>query len=75
MNDKVREITLRRKAARRGLRLIRSRRRDPLALDYGLYWLLPADDTRENTTHAGLDPADGMTLDQVEQRLTGGTRA
>jgi hypothetical protein len=37
---KVRENHLRRVAARRGLKLIKSARRDPQALDYGLYALI-----------------------------------
>ena len=39
-SDKIRENRLRRMAERQGLRLVKSRRRDPLALDYGRYWLL-----------------------------------
>lgn len=35
--DKVRENRLRRVAERQGLRLEKSRRRDPLALDYGTW--------------------------------------
>jgi hypothetical protein len=38
--EKVRENRLRRVAARRGLRLVNSRRRDEKALDFGRYWLL-----------------------------------
>ena len=37
MDDKVRENRLRRMADRQGLRLLKSRRRDELALDYGQY--------------------------------------
>lgn len=37
--DKTRETRLRRMAERQGLRLVKSRRRDPRALDYGRYWL------------------------------------
>lgn len=65
----TREVRARRMAERQGLRLVRSRRRDPLALDYGLYWLLPADDPTPNTVHSGLSARDGLTLDQVEERL------
>jgi len=39
-DDKVRENRLRRMAARQGLRLEKSRRRDDRALDYGTYWLV-----------------------------------
>lgn len=38
--DKVRENRIRRIADRRGLRLVKSSRRDPNALDYGLYALI-----------------------------------
>jgi hypothetical protein len=37
--DKVRENRLRRMAERQGLRLTKTRRRDPRALDYGEYRL------------------------------------
>jgi hypothetical protein len=39
-DEKVRENRLRRKAERQGLKLVKSRRRDPLALDYQLYALI-----------------------------------
>ncbi len=38
-DEKVRENRLRRVAYRRGLRVHKSRRRDPAALDYGHLWL------------------------------------
>jgi hypothetical protein len=60
--EKVREIRLRRMAERRGLRLSRSRRRDPLAIDYGMYYLI--DDRRD-----GEVVAQGP-LDDVEAYLT-----
>ncbi len=62
-DDKVRENRLRRMAARQGLTLTRSRRRDPRALDYGLYWL--SDGGGEHVT----DP-EGIHLDEVERYLT-----
>ena len=37
--EKVRENRLRRMAQRQGLRLIKSRVRDPRALDYGRWWI------------------------------------
>jgi hypothetical protein len=64
-DEKVRENRLRRMADRQGLKLTRSRRRDPRAIDYGLYWLT---DIRTNTlisSEAGLD------IDAVERLLTG----
>lgn len=39
---KVYENRLRRAAARQGLRLVKSRTRDPRALTYGVYWLADA---------------------------------
>lgn len=67
---KVRENRLRRMADRQGLRLVKSRRRDPLAVDYGRYRV---------ETSEGLEPKRfaspmgwGLTLDEVENRLAGG---
>lgn len=55
-------------AERQGLRLVKSRRRDPLAVDFGKYRVETAD---------GVEPARfastmgwGLTLDEVEHRLT-----
>jgi hypothetical protein len=57
---KVREARLRRMAARRGLVLRKARRRDPGALDYGMYWL----------SGPGVDGACGWDgLDAVEEFL------
>lgn len=42
MVNKVTENRMRRKAERQGLKLAKSRRRDPDALDYGTYWLVDA---------------------------------
>lgn len=75
-DEKVRENRLRRMAERQGLMLVKSRRRDPRALDYGLYWL--ASDTKGNRVgrHGGQEAVSafakgwGMTLDQVEGQLT-----
>ncbi|MGC4891060.1 hypothetical protein [Micromonospora sp. DT227] len=62
-DDKVRENRLRRAAARQGLALSRSRRRDPRALDFGRYWL-----SRDGVMES--DPA-GISLDEVETFLLG----
>lgn len=67
MSEKAREVTLRRAAARQGLRLIKSRRRDARALDYGLYWLVPLQGNQSDP----LTVENGMTLDQAERRLRG----
>jgi hypothetical protein len=63
-DDKVRENRLRRMAARQGLSLRRSRRRDPRAIDYGVYWLV------DPKTDALRTPADGINLDKIEAFLT-----
>ena len=69
-NDvKVRENRLRRKAARYGLQLIKSPRRDPDALDYGLFALI------DPRTGGAMNPAlidqfvHSWTLDKVEKYL------
>jgi hypothetical protein len=70
--DKTREIRLRRAADRQGLRLERSRRRDPRAKDYGRYWLV---DLATGDVVAGASPIrrPAWTLDQVEAYLIGTT--
>jgi hypothetical protein len=71
---KVRENRLRRVAERQGILLVKSRRRDPRALDYGLYVLVP--DTAKNRTPYGgqaavsaLARGEGMTIDAIETAL------
>jgi hypothetical protein len=59
--QKVRENRLRRMASRQGLQLMKSRRRDPRALDYGTYWLVDA---------SGVEVARG-DVDAIEARLMG----
>jgi hypothetical protein len=69
MADKVRESRIRRIADRRGLRLVKSGRRDPNALDYGLYALIDYD------TGGAVNPSligrytCSWTLDQIEDYL------
>ncbi len=61
---KVRENRLRRMAERQSLTLTRSRRRDKLATNYGMYWLTRADGSQ-------VTPAwRGTTLDEIERYLT-----
>jgi len=55
---------MRRMAQRQGLRLIKSKRRDPRALDYGQYWLA---DISINGAVAG--GQFGISLDEVEEFL------
>ena len=62
--EKVRENKLRRMAARRGLILKKSRRRDPQAFDYGAYWIIDAH------MNALLSESFGLDLDGVEEWLT-----
>lgn len=62
MKDKVRENRLRRAAARQGLTLRRSRRRDQRALDYGAYWLTDA--AGHLVTAEG-----GSSIDEIEHFL------
>lgn len=62
-DDKVRINLLRRMASRQGLALTRSRRRDPHALDYGMYWLTDA-------SGFYVTSRDGCSLDEIEQYLT-----
>jgi len=64
--DKVHVNLLRRAAARQGLVLHRSRRRDPRALDYGLYWL-------KDGTGTAVAASAGASLDEIEAYLAAGT--
>lgn len=64
--DKVRENRLRRVAARRGLVLKRSKRRDPQALDYGAYWLVDAEGN-----YLVYGDQWGTDLDGIEEYLKG----
>jgi hypothetical protein len=59
--EKVRENRIRRMAGRQGLQLVKSRRRDPRALDYGTYWLVD---------NSGVEVASG-DADTIEAWLTG----
>jgi hypothetical protein len=63
--EKVRENRLRRMAERQGLALRKSRRRDPRAIDYGVFWLV---DPGLNWIVAG--ELGGWNLDQIEEYLT-----
>lgn len=67
--DKVRENRLRRAAERQGLRLVKSRRRDPRAIGFGGFMLV---DVATNSAVAGeVDSARALDLDQVENHLLG----
>lgn len=69
--EKVRENRLRRMADRQGLRLHKSRARDPRSNDFGLYWLT---DIQTSGLVFGRTPGDyhyeAADLDDIEQYLT-----
>ena len=67
-HEKVRENRLRRMAARQGLALRKSRRRDPRAVDYGTYWII--DPYRSVLVWGNTNTGYGLTLDDVEAWLT-----
>jgi hypothetical protein len=67
-NERTQEARVRRKAARQALAVQRSRRRDPRAVDYGLYCVV---DVRTKAVVAGTQEACSMTLDEVERYLDG----
>ena len=69
---KTRENRLRHMAARQGMTLHRSRLRDPRALGYGRYWLVPARGPviGSRGRRAGVGDPPGLTLDEVEDWLT-----
>jgi Cdc6-like AAA superfamily ATPase len=73
-DEKVRENRLRRMAERQGLRLEKSRRRDPRAIDYGMYTLV---DPNSNAIVAGAEGTGrpNFSLDDVEAFLTSDERA
>jgi len=67
-HEKVRENRMRRKAERQGLRLDKSRRRDPRASDYGMYMLV---DVATNGVVAGAETGrHSMSLDEVDDWLS-----
>jgi hypothetical protein len=65
--EKVREARLRRMAQRQGFQLVKSRRRDPLAVDFGGYVIV---DPASGQVVAGeLDSPRALMLDEVENWL------
>jgi hypothetical protein len=77
--EKTRETRLRRMAERQGLALRKSRRRDPLAKDYGLYWVVDPDAGQAIDPEwpfpgpgrpAHHFPWSGAEIDEVEEFLT-----
>ncbi|MBO0813525.1 MAG: hypothetical protein J2P23_15980 [Microlunatus sp.] len=73
--EKVREIRLRRAAERRGLLLVKSRRRDPGAIGYGLYVLVKDVPANRKPMHGGqaaqnaLNRGEGKSLDEIEEEI------
>jgi hypothetical protein len=70
---RTREARLRRAAQRQRAELVKSRRRDPRAWDYGRYWLIVPGleaviGAGSGTGMAGDTP--GLSLDEVEEWLT-----
>ncbi len=61
--EKVRLNKLRRMADRQGLKLVKSKRRDPLAVDYNLFWLV------DKKTNNYILSSEGMTLPDIERYL------
>jgi len=70
---KVRENRMRRMAERQGLQLVKSRRRDPLALDYATYWIVGEENGASyfipSTADIRIRRRVGYTIDQVEVYL------
>ena len=66
-DTKVRENRLRRMAKRQGLTLVKIRRLDPLAVDYGRYRVETGDGVE--ATRFASTMGWGLTLDEVEKRL------
>ena len=64
MTDKVLENRLRRVLARRGYTLMKSRRRDPRATDFGGYMVVR---TMTNAVEAGGHPAFSLSLADVQR--------
>lgn len=67
-DEKIRENRLRRMAARQGLQIVKSRRRDARAIDFGGYMLV---DPQTSAVVAGASPiAYNLSIDDVEDYLT-----
>jgi hypothetical protein len=64
MELKSRQVTVRRKAKRRGYTASLSHLRDPLAVGYGMWTV-----TDDRLGKRRVSPAGGWTLEQVEQWL------
>lgn len=69
--EKIRENRLRRMAERQGVALVKSRRRDPRAIDYG-GWMIVDPSTNAVVAGTGAVGRPSMSLDDVERWLTEG---
>lgn len=66
-NDKVKENRLRRIAERRGMKIEKSRRRDPKAIDFGGYMLI---DVSTNAVITGGSPYPySASIEDIEEHL------
>jgi hypothetical protein len=65
--EKIRENRARRAASRQGLKLLKSRRRDPRALDFGMYALVD----QNNVVVYGATERFDASLDDIEKYLAG----
>ena len=66
---KTYENRMRRAAHRQGLHLVKSRRRDPRAVDYNTYMLV--DIATNGVVSCGLQSSYGLGLDDVDRELSG----
>lgn len=66
-NEKIRENRIRRAAVRQGLRVEKSRVRDPRAIGWGTYQVVTSDTGK--IKKQGLPSGYGLTLDEVEAFL------
>lgn len=69
MEDKVRENKLRRKAERIGLRIEKSRVRDPMAPDYGKFWILSEYNRSRLLDGYDQNGKHSFTIEDLEARL------
>jgi hypothetical protein len=63
MLDKVLENKLRRTGLRRGLVIVKSKRRDPLSLTFGRYWVRRSNEIVRNHPDLQPDPEREFTVD------------
>lgn len=74
LEEKIRENRLRRMAKRQGLRLDKSRRRDPHAIGYGTYELTDPYTNTVKFYDSSISGGFGLTLDEIEDILKDGAK-